>query len=112
MIVPSSKVNFTGHIYNREKLHVLRTYPEYATQGIFPGGATNNRRFFEPTVTFAAALSEAQRMLLWDPQTSGGLLLAIPRDRVQAFQQACQDRAQACWVIGEVRDGQGITVLP
>jgi selenide,water dikinase len=50
-------------------------------------------------------------MLLGDPQTSGGLLLAIPRDRVQAFQQAWQDRAQACWV-GEVRDGEGMTVLP
>ena len=85
---------------------------DYATQLIFPGGATNNRRFFEPTVTFAAALSDAQRMLLWDPQTSGGLLLAIPRDRVQAFEQACHAHEQAFWVIGHVRDGQGIEVLP
>jgi hypothetical protein len=51
-------------------------------------------------------------MLLWDLHTSGRLLLAIPRDRVQVFQQACQDRAQACRVIGEVRDGEGMTVLP
>jgi selenide, water dikinase len=99
-------------VFAMHQIPLLEGVTEYATQGIFPGGATNNRRFFEPTVTFAAALSEAQRMLLWDPQTSGGLLLAIPRDRVQAFQQACQDRAQACWVIGEVRDGEGITVLP
>jgi hypothetical protein len=28
MIVPSSKVNFTGHIYNWEKLHVLWIYPD------------------------------------------------------------------------------------
>jgi selenide,water dikinase len=94
------------------QLPLLEGVMDYATQGIFPGGATNNRRFFEPMATYAAALSDAQRMLLWDPQTSGGLLLAMPCDRMQVFAQACHDRAQACWVIGEVRAGAGIEVLP
>jgi selenide,water dikinase len=94
------------------QMPLLEGVTDYAVQGIFPGGAMNNRRFFEPTVTFAATLSDAQRMLLWDPQTSGGLLLAMPPDRVPAFEQACHDRTQACWVIGEVRAGAGIEVLP
>jgi hypothetical protein len=47
------------------QIPLLEGVMDYATQGIFPGGTTNNRRFFEPTVTYAAALSDAQRMPPW-----------------------------------------------
>ena len=43
----------------------------YAADFIFPGGAANNKLHFEKDVTFATTLSEDQRMILWDPQTSG-----------------------------------------
>lgn len=60
-------------VFAMHQIPLLDGVTAYATQGIFPGGATNNRRFFEPTVTCTATLSEAHRRLLWDPQTSGGL---------------------------------------
>jgi hypothetical protein len=40
------------------------------------------------------------------------LLLAVPPSQMPAFAQACHAHAQAFWVIGHVRDGQGIAVLP
>jgi selenide,water dikinase len=85
---------------------------EYAAQFIFPGGSFNNKLFFEKDVTFAPSLSEEQQMLLWDAQTSGGLLVAVPVDRLADFEAACAEREQPAWVIGEVTAGRGIEVLP
>lgn len=94
------------------KLPFLDGAEIYAERFIFPGGASNNRLYFEAKVNFDPGLSEAQQMLLWDPQTSGGLLLAVPADRVELFQQHCADHQQPAWVIGQVEAGQGIRVMP
>jgi selenide,water dikinase len=84
----------------------------YAAQFIFPGGASNNKTFYEKDVTFAATLSDAQQGLLWDPQTSGGLLIAIPAERLADFQTICAEQNQPAWVVGQVTAGSGIEVLP
>jgi selenide,water dikinase len=83
----------------------------YAADFIFPGGASNNRLYFEKAASFVAGLSEDEQMLLWDPQTSGGLLLAIPPDGLANFQTECATHEQATWVIGQVEAGQGINVV-
>ncbi len=51
---------------------------KYAGQGIFPGGAFDNKKHFESRAHFTASLDEPEQMLLFDPQTSGGLLLGVP----------------------------------
>ena len=84
----------------------------YAADFVFPGGAANNKLYFEKDVTFATTLPDDQQMILWDAQTSGGLLLAIPSAQLADFQQACAERDQPAWVIGQVTTGQGIEVLP
>jgi selenide,water dikinase len=48
-----------------------------ARTGMLPGGLKNNREFLGDCVGFAAGVSEEHRALLYDPQTSGGLLVAI-----------------------------------
>ncbi len=83
---------------------------DYAAQFIFPGGASNNRLYFEKNVSFAPEISEDKQMLLWDPQTSGGLLLAIPADKLKTFQARCAQHQQSVWVIGEVEVGSGVVV--
>ena len=78
---------------------------------IFPGGSINNKLYFEPDVSFAPSVADDQRMILWDAQTSGGLLLAIPADRLDEFRTFCAELEQPAWVIGQVVEGQGIEVL-
>ncbi|MDW8227654.1 MAG: AIR synthase-related protein [Anaerolineales bacterium] len=50
-------------------------------------------------------------MLLFDPQTSGGLLLAVPKSAIAAFLARAQEINQPAWVIGEVVIGLGVEVL-
>jgi selenide,water dikinase len=57
---------------------------EAAREGFLPGGLKNNRDFIGDCVGFAESISEEHRDLLFDPQTSGGLLIAISRESAEA----------------------------
>lgn len=83
---------------------------KYAGRGIFPGGAFDNLGHYGARVRFADALDEPARMLLFDPQTSGGLLLGIPAEKLAAFEARAREVGQPIWVVGTVHDGSGIEV--
>jgi selenide, water dikinase len=84
---------------------------KYAAMGAFAGGAADNRLFYGSQVQFDAGIDEPDQMLLFDPQTSGGLLLAVPPERLPAFMARSRELQQPAWVIGEVVAGAGIEVV-
>lgn len=94
-----------------ERIPFTRGAHRYAQQWIFPGGAFDNRRFYSPHVTFHTAIDEPSQMLLFDPQTSGGLLLAVPPERLEALMARAAQVSQDLWVVGEVMEGKGIEVI-
>jgi len=83
---------------------------KYAEMWAFPGGASDNRVHFGPHVTFDPSIDEASQMLLFDPQTSGGLLIGVPGDKLESFKARAKELEQPVWVIGEVHTGSGIHV--
>jgi len=85
---------------------------KYAEQGIFPGGAFDNKAHVDAFVKFDASLGEPAEMLLFDPQTSGGLLLGVPQDKLAAFEERAKELGQPIWAVGKVHSGQGIEVQP
>jgi selenide, water dikinase len=93
-----------------DKLPFLSGARGYAERGIFPGGAFDNKGHFEPSVTFAERLDEPSQMLLFDPQTSGGLLFGLARETLSAFEARAQELNQPYWVVGEAHEGHGIEV--
>ncbi len=82
----------------------------YAEQYIFPGGTYDNRLYFASDVHFDPTLDEPSQLLLFDSQTSGGLLLAIPPAKLDRFIARAKDLDQPVWVIGEVSARKGIEV--
>jgi selenide,water dikinase len=94
-----------------DKIPFTRGARRYAEEWTFPGGASDNRLYFGPHVRFAPGIDEASQMLLFDPQTSGGLLLAVPPSKLDGLLKRAAEVGQALWVIGEVVEGMGIEVL-
>jgi len=83
---------------------------KYAEKGAFAGGAFDNKKHFQSKVKFANSIDESSQMLLFDPQTSGGLLLGVSREKLDSLLVSAKDLNQPVWVIGEVRSGSGIQV--
>jgi selenide,water dikinase len=94
-----------------EKIPFVSCADKYAAMWTFPGGASDNRLHFGPRVRFDACISDEKQMLLFDPQTSGGLLLAVPKPGKDAFLKKAQEIDLPVWVIGEVVEGAGIDVV-
>ncbi len=86
----------------------------YAAEGRFPGGANRNREYYETLpeagVTFADDVAPDIQRLLFNPETSGGLLLAVAADRGDALLEAFAAAGHGIWEIGTARDGRGIVV--
>lgn len=93
-----------------ESLPFLSGARGYAEKGIFPGGAFDNKKYFGESVYFNEHLGDPAQMLTFDPQTSGGLLLGVPAEKLDAFQARAVELGQPAWVIGKVLDGKGIKV--
>ncbi len=79
--------------------------------GMFSAGANENYNFYIDKVKFAESIDENHQMMLFDPQTSGGLLLGIQPDQIDAFLAKAEKLGQFAKVIGEVSDKQGIEII-
>lgn len=86
-----------------EKMPWLPGALAYGEAGAFPGGMANNLTFFRPHVTFGGGISQLLQDMLWTPETSGGLLVAVPPEAVEAYRRHCETAV----VIGEVIAGDG-----
>ena len=83
---------------------------KHAKEWRFPGGASDNALYFREHVEFDPAIPEEFQMLLFDPQTSGGLLLGVPEAKINAFLADAKAKNQPAWVVGEVTAGNKILV--
>jgi len=80
------------------------TFPGVASlvKGNTPGGGKSNRDHFGAGVSFVAPIDEATQVLLFDPQTSGGLLVSIAAAEADAVRAALQSAGVPAWTIGHV----------
>lgn len=94
-----------------KRLPFISCARKYAEQWTFPGGSHDNRSYFGPRVHFDGSLGELEQMLVFDAQTSGGLLLAVPPAKLEAFQARAAELGQPVWPVGEAVEGKDLQVL-
>jgi selenide,water dikinase len=75
---------------------------EAAHDQLIPGGLRNNREFLGDCVGFASGIAEEYRALLYDPQTSGGLLVAIAPEAADLALASLEQHAVKAARIGQV----------
>ena len=82
-----------------QNLEFLKGTEELAKSGIIPGGTRRNLKYTQDKVKFDSRLSETQRLLLSDAQTSGGLLVSLPKSDAENFQKYSTTSSR---IIGEI----------
>ncbi len=82
-----------------------------AGEMVFPGGAFNNLEHFGGRLTRSRTLTDGEAMLLADPQTSGGLLVAVPAAGITEFTGSLGKAGEEARLVGDVVDGAGLEVV-
>jgi selenide,water dikinase len=83
---------------------------EYADLWLFPNGTARNKAAFARHVQVDAGVVEDIEQLLYTPETSGGLLAAVPAERLDELNASFSKAGEPLWVIGEVVEGEGTEV--
>jgi selenide,water dikinase len=85
----------------------------YAEEWTFPGGSVANAEAFQAGVRFAEGITDEQQMLLFDAQTSGGLLVALAPGALDVFAAAMEKASAPWWQIGTVtqREDSGTNIV-
>jgi selenide,water dikinase len=83
---------------------------EYARQKQIPGGAGRNKLYLHDQIDFRYELDDDQYEILFDPQTSGGLLIAVPQEQANALARELKSRSVSYWIVGDVVQGKGIII--
>ncbi len=93
-----------------ESLPFLEGAKGYAEKQIFPAGAGRNQKCYAPRVRFTPSVPEWMQVLLYTPETSGGLLIAVPEKKLGELIALFDQEGQSHWIIGRVVKREGIEV--
>jgi selenide, water dikinase len=98
-----------GAVVRRGDVPVWERAVPLAEDGVFPGGLKTNREYLAGRVE-RDGVGEAALLPLFDPQTSGGLLVAAREDRARDLVRRLQEDGVSAAVVGEVVEGAGVRV--
>jgi selenide, water dikinase len=99
-MLKDSSVDF---VIEGNKVPLMERVMEMICEGMVPGGAYRNLEFAGSSIDYAPAISEELKLVLADPQTSGGLLIAVREDSIGFFEKA----KEFYRIIGRVKKGSG-----
>jgi selenide,water dikinase len=90
-----------------KNIPLLKNVLDFARMGMVPAGAHKNRSFFEGSTHIDARIDRAMIDLIFDPQTSGGLLITLNKKQAKACVEKMKTKGTSAWIIGEItKDSQ------
>ncbi len=95
-------------VFDAARLPALDGAVALAAAGVETGGAAHNRRFVAPFLSTAASVPDQLVVLAHDPQTSGGLLAAVPADILGRVESDLDEARVTHWRVGSVIEGEGV----
>ena len=98
-----------GAVVRRGEVPVWERAVPLAAEGCYPGGLKSNREYLEDRVV-PEGIDPDDLLPLYDPQTSGGLLVALPAERTPAFLRSLGEHGASGAMVGEVVEGSGVRV--
>ena len=97
--------------FDFQRLPFVSGAKQYAEDWLFPAGSCKNQRAYEGQVTFGAGIEEEMQLLLFTPETSGGLLIAVAPEKRGTLVELFAAENHPCWQVGQVVEGQGVQVV-
>jgi len=94
-----------------EKIPFHTGAKEYAQEWLFPAGSCRNQKCYQDKIRFVNGISEEMKMLMFTPETSGGLLAAVPDSQLGLITKLFNESNESYWIVGKVAPGQGIEVV-
>lgn len=91
-------------------LPLLPQAEEMASMGIIPAGAYNNRTHLEPMMEIGSGVSLARSDVLFDPQTSGGLLFSVAESEAQALLSRLQNALPCAAIVGQMKAQEDVFI--
>lgn len=85
-----------------ETIPLVNKTLEYANMGLIPAGSYVNRKYIGDRVKFLSKIPQAMEDVLFDPQTSGGLLISIPKEKADQILNELENSPTKYAIIGEV----------
>ena len=84
---------------------------ELASMGLIPAGAYRNREYAHAGVSIRGSISLAMEDILYDPQTSGGLLFALPQEKAEACLAQLKKTIPNAAIIGYVTEKEDFDII-
>jgi len=108
---------FLGHAYEMAEasgvsleiwsdyLPMIKESIDFAKMGIIPAGAYNNEGYLAGHVNFAGSIRQEIKDIMYDPQTSGGLLISVPEEHSKELMNELRARNKTDFsIVGKVKE--------
>ena len=97
---------------NYHKIPIIKAAIDLAEYGLFPAGAHRNEEYYRQFCKIEINIPDSHKMLLFDPQTSGGLLISVSESKAEKLVQELIDAGiESATIIGQVIPKSGSNVI-
>ncbi len=101
--IEMAKASKVQVVLESAKVPIMPYVMEYAKNGLIPAGSHANRKFWLAFTYISGTIDASLESLIFDTQTSGGLLLAVPQEQTNEAVAFLQSLNESVWEVGFVQ---------